>query len=252
MLRVGDVKWVLKGGLALQLQLSTPSRPPGELGLVEFEAEDAVASWFSSDARPVMDDHFEFTIGKTRHQPHRAAMRYSASCTLDGEPFGSMGINLESNFPDVARPELVKAPALLAFAGIDPVQVPVVPLDLQLAECLYAYTRDYIQGHYSGRSVEFAEIILICSRRGFAAGRLRAAFDAMFAARPTHGVPVALMPPPPEWGEEPDPMDGEARQEPSLAGDHATASAFLDPVLSDDIPDSAIWNPATSRWRIQI
>ena len=50
------------------------------------------------------------------------------------------------------KPETIRAPDLLAFADIEPIEVPVLPLEQHIAEKVHAYTRTYGQGHKSSRA----------------------------------------------------------------------------------------------------
>lgn len=76
---------------------------------------------------------------------------------------------------------------------------------------------------------------------------LRAAIDTTFTRRATHPPPTMLPPPPQDWALQYNRLAQEVGAPTDLATGHAEASAFLEPVLSDETT-SGSWTPAHQRW----
>jgi hypothetical protein len=99
----------------------------------------------------------------------------------------------------MAQTDTLRTPDLLSFAGIEPVVVRVIPLELQVAEKLHAYTRSYEDARSSTRVKDLIDLALIAELFTLDAAALRAAVDATFTTRGTHHPPRSLSPPPEDW-----------------------------------------------------
>lgn len=100
--------------------------------------------------------------------------------------------------PPAVDPDYLEEFGLLAFAGFEPIRVPVLPLEQPGAEKVHAYTRLYVGHRRSSRVKDLIDLVLITSVAAFDAGHLRRAFRATFAARDTDPIPMALPVPPPD------------------------------------------------------
>lgn len=69
------------------------------------------------------------------------------------------------------QPDVVRGPDLLGFADIPPVAAPTLPLELQIAEKVHAYTRTYGTDASSSRVKDLIDMVLIGSRASMDAGR---------------------------------------------------------------------------------
>jgi len=142
-------------------------------------------------------------------------------------------------------PELVLGTDLLAFADIEPVQVPVIALEQQVAEKVHAYTRTY-SGQPSSRAKDLVDLVLIKEAALLDQRRLRAALVGVFDGRGQHPLPASLPPPPKAWVVPYRKLATEVGLEPDLANGHREAATFLDPVLGGQ--DTLGWNPGEGRW----
>ena len=144
------------------------------------------------------------------------------------------------------RPERLRGADLLGFAGIEPAEVPALPLEQQVAEKVHAYTRTYGGGQASSRVKDLVDLVLVKTSMGVEAARLREALEVTFASRGGHPLPAKLPPPPPDWNV----AYRRYAEEVDIAADirvgHAEAAALLDPVLSGLA--SGRWDPTQSCW----
>jgi hypothetical protein len=145
-------------------------------------------------------------------------------------------------------PERLSGPDLLRFAGFDPVEVPVLPLEQHVAEKVHAYTRTYGAGKPSSRVKDLVDLVLVASQASVQAGRLRRALETTFRHRSAQGLPTRIPEPPPDWGPSYRRLATEVSIDPSVSAGHALARTFLDPILSTSVPDDEHWDPTQRTW----
>ncbi|MBX5490762.1 MAG: nucleotidyl transferase AbiEii/AbiGii toxin family protein [Chloroflexi bacterium] len=166
-------------------------------------------------------------------------MRYHVTSYLAGRRFEELTLDVGFGDPLTGKPERLRGPDLLGFAEIEATEIPVLPLESHVAEKVHAYTRSYARGRPSTRVKDLSDLVLIPSLFAFAAGRLRSALDATFAARATHPVPTAP-PPPAAWRAGYRRLAAEIGLDPEMSVGYAQARAFLDPVLARSVAEDAI------------
>jgi predicted nucleotidyltransferase component of viral defense system len=193
--------WLLKGGFALDLRLAERARATKDVDLdwqaAEAELLDALLEAAEWDAA----DFFAFNIERTGSPQDRlgGSHRFRVAATLGGRPFETFLLDIGLRPEPIAGIETLKTPDLLSFAGIEPVTVRVVPLELQIAEKLHAYTRTHENNRPSTRTKDLVDLSLIAELSTLDAARLREAIDTTFASRITDQLPSSLPPPPEEW-----------------------------------------------------
>jgi hypothetical protein len=98
---------------------------------------------------------------------------------------------------------------------------------------------------------DLVDVALVANERtdllaAVSAANLRNAIAATFAFRNSHPVPTSLALPPVEWTTRyPKARKVDQLSWPSLVEVHATAAAFLDPVLAGA---DGVWDAAAQRW----
>jgi Nucleotidyl transferase AbiEii toxin, Type IV TA system len=93
-----------------------------------------------------------------------SAVRYHVRAELAGRLFEEFLLDVGFDFPTGWEPETLHGPDLLAFADIEPLEAPSLPLELQIAEKVHAYTRGYGQsGIASTRVKDLVDLALIAS-----------------------------------------------------------------------------------------
>jgi hypothetical protein len=130
-------------------------------------------------------------------------------------------------------PDLVRGTDLLAFADIEPVEVPVIPLEQQVAEKVHAYTRTY-GDQRSNRTKDLVDLVLIKRSAALDKKRLRAALVGTFEGRRQHPLPRSLPPPPADWAVPYRKLAAEVGLETKLQAGYREAAGFLDPVLAGE------------------
>ena len=251
LLVVAPGRWLLKGGLALDLRLGERSRTTKDMDLARRDDEDAATADLIAAQALDLGDYFTFAIERTDKLDAAldgAAVRYHAAAELAGRVFEEVVIDV--GFGDVfVAPDLLPGADLLAFAGIAPIVVPTVPLEQHIAEKVHAYTRTYANQRASSRVKDLIDLALIRSYMVMDAGRVRQALAATFASRGAHGLPPALPPPPPGWATPYRRLALEVGLDPDVGRGHRLAAAFLDPILDGALPDDARWDPVHGRWQ---
>jgi predicted nucleotidyltransferase component of viral defense system len=240
-------RWTLKGALALDLQLRDRSRTTKDMDLVRPDDEEAAVGDLIEAASRDLGDFFSFSMeGRTRlGEDEGGTVRCRIRAELAGRIFENVIVDMGFSDPLGWAPELVHGTDLLAFAGVEPVEVPVVPLEQQVAEKVHAYTRTY-GGRPSSRAKDLVDLVLIKRSATLKGERLRAALRGVFEGRRQHEVPVTLPPPPRDWVVPYRKLATEVGLEPQMDAGHREAADLLDPVLGGE--DSLRWNPGEGRW----
>jgi hypothetical protein len=242
-------RWVLKGALALDFRLGERTRTTKDMDLVRGDNEPAATSDLIAAQAIDLDDFFTFDIVKIRSPDETlegAAVRYRVRADLGGRRFEEVMVDIGFSDPLKWEPEPIRGPDLLAFAGIEPIEVPVLPLEQHIAEKVHAYTRTYGQGRPSSRAKDLVDLVLVKQFMVLNAGRLRSALVAIFEGRRQHGLPDRLPPPPSEWALPYRKLAKEVALDPDLRTGYLQAAALLDPVLAGRT--AGRWNPQKASW----
>lgn len=247
---VAPGRWLLKGGLALDLRLSVESRTTKDMDLARSDSEEAATHDFAEAQNLNIGDHFVFTI--TRSQAPADAgtvrsVRYNVRTEMAARLFENVVVDVGFGDPQPDAVEIVSTPGLLAFAGIPPVRVPTLPITQHVAEKLHAYTRNYQSGS-SSRVKDLVDIVLIASHYTIEAGELRRALDATFAIRRQHNLPASLPRPDSQWATAYRKLAREVGIDEEIEVGFREAVRFLDPVLRAAVGDGACWNTEAREW----
>jgi hypothetical protein len=215
------------------------------------DSEEGATADFVAAQSVDLGDHFIFIIERTGSLDpglEGAAVRYHATAQLAGRPFEDVTIDVGFGEPPFGDPELVNGPDLLSFAEIPPAEVLALPLEQHVAEKLHAYTRTYGGGNPSTRVKDLIDLVVISSFFSFEAGRLRQSLESTFGYRGTHPLPSAFPAPPSQWRIPYHTMATEVGVDTDLSVGYKQASAFLDPILQENVSDEARWDPTRYTW----
>ena len=156
-----------ESGLALDYRLGKKARTTMDIDLAGPGGEDAATTDLLATGELDLGDHFSFTIERTAKLDQLvegSAVRYHVRADLAGRLFEEFLLDVGFDFPTGWEPETLHGPDLLAFADIEPVEAPSLPLELQIAEKVHAYTRGYGQsGIASTRVKDLVDLALIAS-----------------------------------------------------------------------------------------
>ena len=173
--------------------------------------------------------------------------RFRVSASLAGRSFESFLLDVGFRSDDGLEAETLRTDDLLGFAEIEPVEVQAVPLELQVAEKLHAYTRVYEGGRTSSRTKDLIDPALIAELSQLDAAGLRREIDTIFELRGTHAPPSSLPLPPAEWAGPFRQLAEEVGVPVDLEAGHRNAAKLVDPILSDEVA-SGTWDSARRRW----
>jgi predicted nucleotidyltransferase component of viral defense system len=210
-------RWLLKGGVALELRLRGKARSTVDLDLEidlevsqEADAPGLIRERLMSSILKPNEDFFSFGIvGKA--DPRLAiegirAYRFAVDAGLAGRLFDRFRIDIVLESAAVSHRDTVPGSGLLSFAGIERESFEAVTLARHLAEKIHAYSRPR---ENRTRVKDLIDILLIRRLDFPDVAETHREINAVFEERETHGVPQFLPAPPGEWKA---PFESEARR----------------------------------------
>ena len=244
--------WVLKGGLALQLRLGDQARTTKDLDLLLATPQEEAHGIHQSLVRAALldlGDWFQFEVERSAveipAEPIGGA-RFQVRGLLDRRRFETFHVDVGWGDTLIDAVEILAAPALLGFAGIEQIAIPCYPLTQQVAEKVHAYTRPRTTGEGS-RVKDLVDILLIAELGKMNGCLLQRALQATFDSRKTHTLPEQFPAPPATWSA---PFRRLAEETGlayrALDDAHKAARTFLDPVLRGNLAGK--WDPVTWSW----
>ncbi len=240
-------RWVLKGALALDFRIGERTRTTKDIDLVRTDDEQLATEDLIAAQLVDLEDFFTFSIaGRERLLADAGgAIEFRVRSELAGRLFEEVLIDIGFSDPLGWAPERVRGSDLLAFADIDPIEVPVLPLEQHVAEKVHAYTRMY-HGQPSSRVKDLVDLVLVKQFMMLDAARLRAALVGTFEGRGQHALPANLPHPPAVWVVPYRKLAGDVGIDTRLASGHVEAAAMLDPVLAG--LSAGRWDPEQGTW----
>ena len=249
---VAPERWTLKGAVALLFRAGPQFRTTLDIDFARDNDEPSATRDLLAVQSAELSDYFSFAIERVHDLDtalEGAAVRYHARAELAGRAFEDVRIDVAFGDEYEESPDVLRGLDLLGFADLAPIEVPVLPLALHVAEKAHAYTRVYEGGRRSSRVKDLIDLVLISSLFPFKAEQVRRALDRTFSVRGTHALPSGLPPPPGDWTV---PYRRQAH-EVGLAEDvsvgYEQARHFLDPVLDGSCPNQWSWNPTARKWQ---
>jgi hypothetical protein len=247
---VAPNRWVLKGALALELRLKATTRPTRDIDLGRDDDEQAAIEDITAAQQLALDDFFTYAAIRTDELDRTdefATVRFHITAQLAARTFEQFTLDIGFTDSIPATPDTIKTSDLLAFAGIDPVELPALPLAQHLAEKAHAYTRTYgATVRRSTRPKDLVDILLIAASEPIDARALRTALESTFAERQQHELPSSLPTPPSEWADPYRRLAAGIGVEPDLSAAFAEAATFLDPILAGS--SDGTWDAARKKW----
>lgn len=228
----GNRRWVLKGGYALELRLGGRARATSDLDLgVPPPPEEELVEELQEAAEVDLGDFFEFRVsrpnrGAELRGPPEGGYRFKVEVRLAGRGFGSFPLDVGQGDELVGPPERVTGQVDLTFANLEPVTLPVYPLEDHFAEKLHAYSKPR---ESRTRVKDLVDLLLLIDLGLHPTPLLRQGVNATFERYNTHPVPEALPEPPRDW-ESPFAQLAEevALSERKIAGAFEVVQAFYD------------------------
>jgi hypothetical protein len=192
-------RWVVKGGMAMEVRLRDAARLTKDLDLAlradalsADAVEDLVADALSADPD---GDWFAFAVGApSRLQEDAdgtATWRIAVRARLDGRPFGSIKLDISPRTHEVVETETVTLPNALEFAGIETVDIEIVDVHRHAAEKLHGMLREF-DGRENTRVRDLADLMLLLDAELLVPDRLAPVVRQVWAER--RSTPPATFP----------------------------------------------------------
>ena len=241
--------WVLGGDFALALRFPERPRTPWVLD-VEWPtnrvavAGEAVAQIMEHRA----EDHFQFQIDQSGQGVvgRRAWENFNVEAWLGQCHFSTASLTLNFNYGTLPSERLLTDNPL-SFAGIDPVEVEVMPLEIQAAELLRDHVRACKSGLNPARIDDLHDLCLIAARSGLDATVLHEAVAGIYArneSSPPDGVPDLFE----GWAEPMRKMAATAGSPDDFIPGYDGIAALFDPILAGVVEEGA-WDATSRTWR---
>ena len=194
-------RWLLKGGFALDLRLADRARTTRDVDIEWQAAEDELHETLIEAAALTTDDFFSFAIERAGRAARAPRRRPSLPRHRQPRWHGPSRRSCSTSEcrPSGRRARYADGSDLLAFAEVEPIDIPVIPLERHLAEKLHAYTRRYRDDRPSSRAKDLVDIVLIRELKSFELERLRTEIVAC-STRGRRSAPPSLPSPPRDMG----------------------------------------------------
>lgn len=243
---------VLKGGLALELRLNG-ARTTKDVDLTISCSKDVVLTRFQRAGRLDLGDFMSFEIQDGRSPEIQndglpyGGRRLSANCMLAGQRYADpFGIDIAfEKLPSTL--ERITTRDVLAFAGIDPPEIRIYPVETHIAEKLHAYTMPRTQPN--SRVKDLPDLALLAKLQRLESQGISDAIARTFDTRKTHPVPTKVPAPPDNWAAQYLDLRTDNNLEwATIADVYAAVKAFLDPLLGMQLLVSSTWDNEARRW----
>lgn len=206
--RADPGRWILKGGMALEVRLPDRSRMTRDLDLVvRADGDDgAGVRRRLADALDVDPDGdgFVFVVGEPSSlavvQEGDAGWRFAVDVSLAERAFGRVQIDVVPRSGEIAATERIPLPGMLDFADIPTAEVEVVERTQHFAEKLHALTRDY--GAPNSRVRDLVDLVILIDDGLEPSSKLERVTAHVFETRATHTPPDEIPDPPEGWADD--------------------------------------------------
>lgn len=206
-------KWILKGGYALEMRFRESARATRDIDLalpeVRFMSDGGkivsgkLLEKLERSAATDLGDWFRFNIGvptdELGAQPY-GGFRFPVESRVDNRKFTTFHFDISLGDAVLAGSEWITGHDLLAFAGVPPAKIALIPKEQQFAEKVHAYTLPR-SGVVNSRARDLVDLVLLIERGSLEEELIGKAVKATFKRRGTHAIPAELKPPPEEWEE---------------------------------------------------
>ncbi len=242
--------WTLKGAFALDLRLGLRTRTTKDIDLARTDDERTATADLMAAARLDLGDFFSYRVLRTPALDEAVgfrAIRYTVTGELAGRRFEQFPLDIAFTEVSPLQAERLAGPGTLAFAGIEPPELPVVALEQHIAEKVHAYTGSYgTTQRESTRSKDLVDLVIIATLTHPDASRLSRALESTFHQRDRQPLPDALPPPPSAWVQSYAMQAHDIGLPTDLAAAHDKAASLIDPVLQETA--AGHWNPDHRQW----
>jgi hypothetical protein len=222
-------RWVVKGGMALEIRLGDRARSTRDLDLAlrDVQGDGSTVRELLIDCLSVdpEEDAFDFRVGEpttiTLDEAGRPGWRFPVEVRMAGRKFANVRLDVVARDDEVAKTQRIALPGVLDFAGLERHEVEIVDPTQHFAEKVHAFTRTY-GDRPNTRVRDLPDMVLLIDEGLEPTSELRAIVSRLFETRANTELPVQLPDPPPFWRE----------SYPALAGDLDVSAKTLDEAMT--------------------
>lgn len=184
---------LLKGGYALELRLARARTTRDlDLALVGIAAGDALEV-LRDAGEADLDDHLRYRLERNRRGTPQGAPaggeRLTVTPELGGRRFQPFPLDVGVGDALPTVPDRLHGGIDLSFAGLAPLEVSAVPVEVHLAEKLHALSFPRPDGRVNTRVKDLVDVMLFLQRGLPPMELVRMAVGATFGRRGTHALP---------------------------------------------------------------
>jgi hypothetical protein len=193
-------RFIVKGGVALELRLRDRARATKDIDIV---LREPTADLADSLEQALTGDPYQGFSFRRKGQPlllDNGAMNMEFAVTYKGQPWTSASVDIARAEAGEADIEWVDAIALTdAFGVTGPAQLPCLPLRFHVAQKLHGMTLPPRPGKQNERFRDLVDLLLMDAMITHDYGSLREACELVFRNRNTHPWPPDLSTVPAHW-----------------------------------------------------
>jgi hypothetical protein len=199
-------RWVLKGGMALEVRLADRARLTKD---IDLGLRDAVEGQWALHERLVValttdaySDWFILAVAPLRPLAEdgagRVTWRTSVDARLAGKPFGRVQVDISPRADELEMTDDVRLPNSLSFAGINVPTIEIIDVQRHAAEKFHAMHRDFGDRDNS-RVRDLVDLVILQENGLLVPPRLADAVRAVWWEREGVQPPTVLPPYPESW-----------------------------------------------------
>lgn len=192
----GQPRFIVKGGIALELRLPDRARATKDIDVVLQDADADLTRTLEQAIRGETYEDFSF---RRKGEPlllDNGTVNIELAVTYRGGAWTSIAVDIARAEPGEAEIEWLPAiPLTAAFGVTGPAALPCLPLRLHIAQKLHGMTLPPRAGRQNDRFRDLVDLLLM-EELVTDYAELREACETVFTHRGTHGWPPALALPP--------------------------------------------------------
>jgi hypothetical protein len=227
-------RWVLKGGMAMEVRLQDAARLTKDLDLGLREADvnptELRDRLIEALARDEDGDGFVFAVGVPSRMMEdggeHVTWRVTVDVQLAGRRFGSIKLDVSPRAHELGATDTVTLPNALNFAGFSTVDIEIIDIHRHAAEKLHGMLKDFGERENS-RVRDLADLMLMLDDGLLSAEQLTAVVADVWAERDDAAPPAVLPDLPTSWPERYERLAAENEIEPASFAAAAERAATL-------------------------
>ena len=199
-------RWVVKGGMAMEVRLRDRARLTKDLDLglrvSSDDGDDLRERLIDALGQDQDNDGFNFSVGGssrlTEDEGGEATWRVTVGATLANRNFGTLKLDISPRAHELDATDVVELPNTLSFAGVTTVKIEIVDVHRHAAEKFHGMLKDFGERENT-RVRDLADIVLLIEAGLLAPGKLAESVVAVWTERNRAAPPTAFPALPPSW-----------------------------------------------------